>query len=202
MDGFTIANVDTLFSPYIERSYTAYYNEYLSIIVESLDLTKMSSDEYKKAFEKAKTRAELKAMNKIRKEVLQCCEQIEYKFNTIASSRGDFSFITCTFGLDTTKWGRMFSECLMETRAKGQGDPAVPMLFPKLVFMASLDDLHGEGKPNHDLFVKATECSNVCMYPDYISLHYTEENENYIGRIYKKYGKAIAPMGKELLQLM
>ena len=185
--GFTVANIDSLVSPYAEKSYQVYVKEYKDLAMDmgveySEELLNEKADKY--------------ATAKIRKELYAGAEQLEYKFNTIASSRGDFSFITVTFGLATDRWSKMMSEALLDTRVRGQGDPRIPVLFPKLVFMTDLKKLHGEGCPNHDLYVKAKKASNQVMYPDFISLHYTEENQNYLGLVYEKYGKAIAPMGK------
>ena len=71
----------------------------------------------------------------------------EYKFNTVASSRGDYPFITITFGLGTGKWEKLASKTFLEVHRKGQGKKGnkKPVLFPKLVFLYT-DDLHGEGK--------------------------------------------------------
>ena len=184
--GFTVANIDSLIVPYAEKTYASYYNEYIANAKE-LD-PNLNEDNVKKLADKHAT-------EKVRKDIYEGVQQLEYKFNTVASSRGDFSFISVTFGLDTSKWGKMMSEALLDTRVHGQGDPAIPRLFPKLIFRTSLKHLHGEGMPNRDLFLKACETSNKVMYPDYVSLDYSDYNENYVGRIYEKYGKAIAPMG-------
>ena len=197
--GFTVAHLDKVMSPYIEMSYNEYYKEYQTIALSTLDIGKMSADEYKKSLERINNKAEVYATGKVRGEVYQGVQALEHKLNTIPSSRGDFAFVTCTFGLGSDKWSKMFSEALMDVRAKGQGEPAVPVLFPKLVFITDLDGLHGEGKPNHDLWLKACDTANVCMYPDQLSV---SNPNDYVGRIYKKYGKAISPMGKEILQLM
>ena len=181
--GFTVANIDQLVSPYADMSYRSYIQEYKDLCDEfNGEYSEIKADKY--------------ATNKVRKELYAGAEQLEYKFNTIASSRGDFSFITVTFGLGTDKWSRLMSEALLDTRVRGQGDPRIPVLFPKLVFMTDLKKLHGPGCINEDLYNKAREASNQVMYPDFISLHYTEENQNYLGLVYEKYGKAIAPMGK------
>lgn len=173
-------------------SYEEYFKEYQTVALSMIDISKMSADEYSKTLERVKKKSAELAMTKIRGEVYQGVQALEHKLNTIPSSRGDFAFVTVTFGLGSDKWSKMFSEALLDVRAKGQGVPAIPVLFPKLVFMADLDGLHGEGKPNRDLFVKACQTSNVCMYPDYTSL---SNPNDYVGHIYKKYGKAIAPMG-------
>jgi ribonucleoside-triphosphate reductase len=192
MDGFTVAHLDKVMSPYIEMSYNEYYKEYQTIALSTLDVGKMSADEYKKSLDRINHKAEVYATGKVRGEVYQGVQALEHKLNTIPSSRGDFAFVTCTFGLGSDKWSKMFSEALLDVRAKGQGEPTVPVLFPKLVFITDLDGLHGEGKSNHDLWLKACDTANVCMYPDQLSV---SNPDDYVGHIYKKYGKAISPMG-------
>lgn len=191
--GFSVSEIDKLLIPYIEKSYNIYYKEYISIYNEISELTvdNVTSELHEKA--------DKYATEKIKKDLYAGFQQLEYKLNTVASSRGDFSFVTVSFGLSTNKWAKMASEIMMDVRKKGQGEPAVPMLFPKLVFLTNLETLHGEGKPNRDLFLKACECSSECMYPDFVSLD-SANGTNYLGEVYKKYGKAITPMGKELIR--
>ena len=45
----------------------------------------------------------------------------EYKFNTVASSRGDYPFITVTAGLGTGRFEKMASIIMLNVRRKGQG---------------------------------------------------------------------------------
>ena len=81
---------------------------------------------------------------------------------------------------------------------QGQGKPGgkTPVLFPKLIFTYS-EDIHGKGHICEDVFNLATKCSKDTMYPDFLSL-----DAGYVGEMYKKTGKIIAPMGKRKLQLI
>ena len=58
----------------------------------------------------------------------------EYKFNTVASSRGDYPFISITFGLETNRFGKLASECALNVRKNGQGKSGHKkiVLFPEL----------------------------------------------------------------------
>jgi len=107
------------------------------------------------------------------------------KFNSVASSRGDYPFTAITFGLGTSKWETMASSIAMKVRREGQGNPGFkhPVLFPKLSFFYD-ENLHGEGKELEWLFDEAIECSMKTMYPDFISL----TGNGYAPSIYKKYG--------------
>ncbi len=171
--GFTVPEVDKLLAPYAEHSYEKYLNKYVGLGVDE-------------------ERAAEQAMADIRREFEQGFQGWEYKFNTVASSRGDYPFITVTAGLGTERFARMATETLLKVRKNGQGKPGhkKPVLFPKLVFLYD-EKLHGEGGELEDIFEAAIECSSKSMYPDWLSL----SGEGYISDIYQKYGKVISPMG-------
>lgn len=116
----------------------------------------------------------------------------EMKFNSVASSRGDYPFTSISFGLGTSKFETMLSSVCMAVRRDGQGKPGFkhPVLFPKLSFFYD-ENLHGEGGELEWLFDEAIECSKAAMYPDYISC----TGDGYAPSIYKKYGVTISRMG-------
>ena len=172
--GFTLPEIDSVLEPYAEKSYKKYYEKYL----------KLGIDE---------KHAEAEAMKDVEKEMEQGFQGWEYKFNTVASSRGDYPFITITFGLTTSKFGKLASKSCLKVRKNGQGKEGFkkPVLFPKLVFLYD-ENLHGEGMPHEDVFEAGIECSAKTMYPDWLSL----TGDGYVASIYKKYGKVVSPMGK------
>ena len=179
--GFTIPQVDDILAPYAEKSYNKYYKEYCTIMEEiGQEVDESKADEY--------------AYNKTYRDCLQGCQSWEMRFNTVGSSRGDYPFIACSFGINTSRFGSMISRAFLETRMGGQGAPGKKkiVLFPKLTFLYD-ENLHGEGKQLEWLFDVAIECSKKSMYPDFLSL----TGEGYIASIYKKYGKVISLMGKE-----
>ena len=183
--GFTIPQVDKLFAPYAERSYKKYFDEYLQIANEcSSGLAEKKNEVEKKADEYA--------TEKVRREFEQGFQSWEMKFNSVASSRGDYPFTAITFGLGTSKFETMCSSIAMKVRKDGQGKPGLkhPVLFPKLSFFYD-ENLHGEGKELEWLFDEAIACSMKTMYPDFISL----TGDGYAPRIYKKYGVPISRMG-------
>lgn len=185
--GFTIPRVDALLAPYAEKSYTFYVAEYKqnhSEIAEELG-TGLSEEVLCRL-------AHNYAMRKVRREFEQGFQSWEMAFNTVGSSRGDYPFIAVSFGVDTSRFGLMATECILKVRQGGQGKEGFkrPVLFPKLTFTYD-EELHGEGKPYEYLFDAAIECSSKAMYPDYLSL----SGEGYIPSIYKKYGKVISLMG-------
>ncbi|MCR5510086.1 MAG: anaerobic ribonucleoside-triphosphate reductase [Lachnospiraceae bacterium] len=171
--GFTVPEVDKMLAPYAEHSYEKYIKKYLSLGVEQ-------------------ETAEKQAYADIQREFEQGFQGWEYKFNTVASSRGDYPFITVTAGLGTERFARMASKALLKVRMNGQGKPGhkKPVLFPKIVFLYD-EKLHGPGCELEDIFEAGIECSSRSMYPDWLSM----SGEGYISETYQKYGKVISPMG-------
>ena len=171
--GFTVPSVDLLLEPFAEKSYEKYYRRYID-----MGLTARIADR--------------EAMKDIQKDFDQGFQGWEYKFNTVASSRGDYPFITMTFGTATGKFAKIASITMLNVRRKGQGKKNCkkPVLFPKLVFLYD-ENLHGAGKELEDVFEAGILCSSKSMYPDWLSL----TGEGYVAEIYKKYGAIISPMG-------
>ena len=117
---------------------------------------------------------------------------LEEKFNSLISPRGDYPFITITFGIGQHPYAVMASEAAIAVRRAGHGAEGHkrPVLFPKLVFLYD-KDLHGKGKVLYPLFQKAIAASAEVMYPEYLSL--TGE-KGIVSEAYRKYGKVISPM--------
>ena len=174
--GFTVPEVDSLVAPYAEKSYKQYIEEWLDIRGQQT-VTKECTDW---------------AYSKVKREFEQGWQGIEYKLNTVGSSRGDYPFITMTFGLSTERFGRLASLTFLDVHKNGQGKKGnkKPVLFPKLVFLYD-EELHGEGCVNHDIFEAGIDCSCKTMYPDWLSL----SGEGYVASIYKKYKRVVSPMG-------
>ncbi len=171
--GFTIPQADQILEKYAQKSYDKYVEKYINLGIE-------------------KDKAEEVAMAEVQREMEQGFQGWEYKFNTVASSRGDYPFITVTIGLGTSVFAKMASKACLKVRSIGQGKPGFkkPVLFPKVVFLYD-ENLHGPGKELEDVFEAGIDCSRKTMYPDWLSL----TGEGYIASMYKKYGKVISPMG-------
>ena len=188
--GFTVPEVDKILEPYAEKSYQKYYKEFFEVFDSDIDGV------YVDAFSTSEHLIEEKsceyATNKVKRDFEQGWQGIEYKLNTVGSSRGDYRFVTMTFGLSTTKFGKMASITFLNVHKEGQGKAGnkKPVLFPKLVFLYD-EKLHGPGKVNEDVFNAGIECSMKTMYPDWLSL----TGEGYVPSMYKKYGTVVSPMG-------
>lgn len=173
--GFTVPEVDTVLKKYAKLTYKKYYNEYLNIKGDSFT---DDADKY--------------AWDKVKRECEQGYQGIEYKLNTVSSSRGDYPFVTFTFGVDTDPYAVLISKVILDVHREGQGKKGFkrPTLFPKLVFLYD-KKLHGKGGKLRDNFLAAIKCSQKTMYPDYLSL----TGAGYVCEMYKKYGRIVSPMG-------
>lgn len=201
--GFTVPEVDKILSYYAEKSYIKYYREYvdnansvLGILNDKLDINgnaTVNINNLKDIDSEVSKMADEYAMKKVKREYEQGFQGIEMKLNTVGSSRGDYPFVTMTFGLATDRFGKMASMTFLEVHMKGQGKEGHkrPVLFPKLVFLYD-KNLHGPGGELEDLFEMGIQCSSKTMYPDWLSL----TGEGYVPSMYKKYGRPISPMGK------
>lgn len=171
--GFTVPEVDKILEPYAEKTYNKSLEKYKRLGIE---------DET----------AQSEALEDVRREFEQGFQGWEYKFNTVASSRGDYPFITVTAGIGTGKFAKMATIIMLNVRKAGQGKKECkkPVLFPKIVFLYD-ENLHGEGKELEDVFEAGVQCSAKTMYPDWLSL----TGKGYVPSMYKQYGKVISPMG-------
>ena len=193
--GYTVPEVDKILAPYADKSYEKYYNEYLEIL-------KYHNVQYDDYGIEVSICADKYATQKVQRDFEQGWQGIEYKLNTVGSSRGDYPFVTMTIGLATDAFGKMAAITLLKVHSEGQGKKGFkrPVLFPKIVFLYD-KNLHGDGSeqyPNADVFNAGIECSSKTMYPDWLSL----TGEGYVSEMYKKYGRVISPMGKCKLQPM
>lgn len=111
--GFTVPSVDLILEPYAEKSYNRALAKY-----ERLGI--------------AADVAEAEALADVQKEFEQGFQGWEYKFNTVASSRGDYPFITVTAGTGTGKFAKMATITMLDVRRKGQGKRTTRSLYCSL----------------------------------------------------------------------
>lgn len=185
--GYTIPQVDRILEPYAEKSFKIYRQEYIDICEKHNScgekILEKEADEY--------------AYNKVKRDFEQGWQGLEYKLNTVGSSRGDYPFVTVTLGLQDTYLGSLASITLFNVHKNGQGKAGFkkPVLFPKIVFLYD-ETKHGNGVENTsrwggEIFNAALDCSCKTMYPDWLSL----TGEGYVPEMYKKYGEVVSPMG-------
>ena len=95
--GFTVPEVDRILAPYAEKSYHKYKEEFLKYVDPDWEL--------------AEERAKQYAVDKVRRDFDQGWQGIEYKLNTVGSSRGDYPFVTVILDLEwgvLKKWSKYF----------------------------------------------------------------------------------------------
>ena len=192
--GFTVPEVDKILAPYAEKSYIKYYKEYVDMSSDIFNHC-TPSDFMQFDIEESEKLAEEYATRKVRRDFEQGWQGIEYKLNTVGSSRGDYPFVTMTIGLATDRFGKMTAITLLNVHKEGQGKKGFkrPVLFPKIVFLYD-KNLHGDGSdqyPSADVFNAGISCSSKTMYPDWLSL----TGNGYVPEMYKKYGRVVSPMG-------
>ena len=176
--GFTVPEMDKVLAPYAEKSYKKYKEEFIKYADPLWNGVEERAEEY--------------AINKVRRDFDQRWQGIEYKLNTVGSSRGDYPFVTVTIGLGTQRFEKMCNISLLNVHKGGQGRPGnkKPVLFPKIVFLYD-EKLHGVGGECEDVFEAGVACSAKTMYPDWLSM----TGKGYISSMYKQYKKVISPMG-------
>lgn len=162
--GFTVPELDKIMVPYYQRSFNRHIQEAKSWGIEQ-------THEY--------------ALNHTEDELKQGLQALSLKLNTVSSSRGDYPFVTLTFGLldneDTYDVQKRIATAILRDRMSY----STPPVFPKLVY------LYNEETNDEELFDLAIECSCRCLYPDFLSL----SGEGYVADMYRKHGKAVSPMG-------
>lgn len=162
--GFTIPEVDSILAPYARKTYNKYMREYKEIVYDNF-----GSYDYDTAHKYS--------IKRLTRDIEQVFQGFEHTFNTVASSRGDYPFVTMTGGCEEDEFGQLIWKTALQVRRKGQGKPGHrrPAIFPKLVFLYT-EKLHGQDKPMHYLFEEAVKTSAIAMYPDYLSLDMPDES--------------------------
>lgn len=162
--GFTIPEIDSILAPYARKTYNKYMREYKEIVYDN-----MGQYDYDTAHKYS--------IKRLTRDIEQVFQGFEHTFNTVASSRGDYPFVTMTGGCEEDEFGQLIWKVALQVRRKGQGKPGHrrPAIFPKLVFLYT-EQLHGHGQPMHYLFEEAIKTSAIAMYPDYLSLDMPDES--------------------------
>lgn len=173
--GFTVPEIDTTLAQYVKIGLEEYSREF-----SHMSCAYASKDKYDEWVENF--------VYKILKHGFE--NMFDHRLNTINNANGQTSFTTITFGLDTSREGRLVSKAILEARMKGIGKHKISAIFPKLVFLHRAEINGNEDSPNYDLKLLAVECMMLRMYPDMLSL-----DSGYLGEMYDKYQKAVSPMG-------
>lgn len=124
------------------------------------------------------------AINKLRKVLYKKIKSIQYKIECVNNANGQTAFVTWTFGADTHFLAKLVAEVILEVREHNMA------IFPKLIHLFN-SEISGEGKPNHDLYLKSIRTSMTSMYPDFCS-----SDKGYLKEVYDRCGTIISAMGQ------
>ena len=169
--GFTVPEIDSILAPYARKSYMQHLKRFKEIALRNrlnpteLELIYINRD------------AETDALKETEEEIAQAFQGFEHTFNCVASSRGDFPFVTFTGGCEEDEFGQLVWKTALRVRREGQGKPGNkrPAIFPKLVFLYT-KELHAPGKKLYDLYKEGVITSAKAMYPDWLSLDYPDSS--------------------------
>lgn len=168
--GFTIDNIDKILVKYIKKSIVRYGKEAVKYGIP---------DPY------------MYAINKTTDDLEQGFQSLEMKLNSVTSSRGDYSFVTLTFGnLDVPEdreYQLMVCKAILKNRMKDN-----PVVFPKLVHLFSWEQYENVPEAK-ELFDLSINCSCKALYPDYLAI----DTVGKVAEYYKKSGKVVSPMGEQ-----
>jgi len=102
-----------------------------------------------------------------RKETYQAMEAFIYNLNTMHSRAGaQVPFSSINLGTDTSRGGRMVTECFLRAYERGLGKGETP-IFPNLIFKLKYGINFDEGDPNYDLFHLAMQVACKRLFPTF-----------------------------------
>ena len=108
------------------------------------------------------------AWRRLKKECYDAFQDLLYSINCLCTSRGEVPFVTISYGLSTTKFGRLIQNAILDVRIDGFEGGVTPV-FPKEIFILKDGVNLNPTDKNYDIFQKAVYCSALRIYPDYIS---------------------------------
>lgn len=147
MGGQTSAHIDSGLAPYVEKSHEKLKQQALK-----WNLPEEWIEE------------------QLEKEVYDAMQTFLYQVNSLTTTNGQTPFITISFGLDVSKYGRMITKAYLQNHIKGIGKDNVTPVFPKVVFFLE-DGVNFKPEDiNYDLKKLAIDCATKRIYPDFISV--------------------------------
>ena len=175
--GFTIPEIDTVLAKYAEKS----YQSNLKFILDKFG--NITNENIMETLEQT-------AYDMTVRELEQGFQGFETKLNTISNSLGQIPFVTITFGLDTTQWGREISKAILNVRIKGIGENKSTAVFPKLSFLHRKEINGNPESPNYDIKQLGIQCSRLRLYPDWLSL-----DSGNLAEVYERSNQVVSGMG-------
>lgn len=151
--GQSFPNWDFDLAPYVEATYKKHFKE-----LKAMNLTTN------------KHKLIRIAMQKTKNDLDQASEGFIHNCNSMLCRNGQQTpFLSINFGLDTSKWGRMVSQSIMEMQMKGLGNGATP-IFPILIWKCKKGINVLQDDPNYDLYKLALECTSKRLFPNFVNV--------------------------------
>ena len=174
--GQSINGIDRILAPYVRKS----FKKYLEAVVEE------QRDVY--GIEPDMEKAEEIAWKRVKKEIKDGIQTIQYQINTLMTTNGQAPFVTLFMyfqpDYEYAKEAALIDEEILRQRIQGIKNEAnvyVTPAFPKLIYV--LDEHNArKGAPYYYL----TEFTAKRMYPDYISAK--KMRESYEGNVFSPMG--------------
>lgn len=160
LGGQSIANFDYDLAPYVKMSYKKHIKENTKKYqTTSTDINPFAKEIIEKI-----------SWDDTAEETAQAMEALIHNLNTMSSRAGaQVPFSSINFGMDTSKEGRLVSECLLKAQKAGIGNSDTA-IFPILIFRVK-DGVSGErGDPNYDLFELSCQCAAQRLFPCFVFL--------------------------------
>jgi len=145
--GSTLSHIDTHLAPYVEMSYNK--------LVEKSNKGILNKEHIE---------------HELDKEVYDAMQTFLYQVNSLTTTNGQAPFISISFGLDTSKFGKMITRNYLKVHREGVGKNKITPVFPKVIFFLQEGVNMNPTDPSYDLKRDAIDCSVERIYPDWISL--------------------------------
>ena len=163
--GVSAHKIDEILEPYAEKTYQKHLKNAKQWVPEN------KQEQY--------------ATTQTIKEIYDSAQSLEYELNSAFNSNGQTPFVSFSFGLTTTQWGKEIQKAILQVRLNGLGAEKRTAVFPKLIFILKDGTNLNPTDPNYDIKQLALKCASKRIYPDIVSYK----------KMMELYGYEITPMG-------
>lgn len=190
--GQASANFDFEMAPYVEKEFKRQLREARIELSQMSEYHNHSTGEIVKVNpEDIETLAMKIADEKTKELTLQACEGFVHNMNSMNVSRGNQTvFCSGNIGLDTSKFGQIFTDALLEAIKNGIGNNNEMATYPILILKLKKGINRDPQDPNYWLFRKALSITPKRLFPNYLNCD-ASFNKNESGDLRKE----IATMG-------
>ena len=131
------------------------------------------------------------ACEETREETEQAMEALIHNFNSLHSRAGSqVPFSSINTGMDTSQEGRLINKCLLDATWNGLGNGETP-IFPITVFLLHKGINLEPGDPNYDLFEYACKVSARRLFPNFLNIGSSFNEQYYKPDDYRTFASAM-----------